>query len=86
MQYSQENNHGGVFFLTKLQTFKPATLLEKDSNAGMFKWNLRNFLEYLFLRTPLGAAFVSKTDHNDVLKKDTLLIFLLRHDETKKQR
>ena len=30
-------------FLTKLQAFRPATLLKRDSNTGVFLWNLRNF-------------------------------------------
>ena len=32
-QYSQENNCVGVFFLIKMQTFRPATLLKGDSNT-----------------------------------------------------
>ena len=30
-------------FLIKLHAWAPATLLERDSNTGVFLWNLRNF-------------------------------------------
>ena len=30
-------------FLIKLQAFRPATLLKRDSNTGMFLLTLRNF-------------------------------------------
>ena len=30
-------------FLIKLQAFRPATLLQRDSNIGVFLWILRNF-------------------------------------------
>ena len=30
-------------FLIYLQTFRPATLLRRDTNTGFFLWNLRNF-------------------------------------------
>ena len=42
-QYSQENICVRVSFLTKLQTFSAATLLKRDSNTGVFLWNLWNF-------------------------------------------
>ena len=35
-------------FLIKLQTFRPATLLRRDSNTGFFLWNLQSFYEHLF--------------------------------------
>ena len=35
-QYSQKNNCVGVFFLIKMQTFTPATLLKGDSNTVAF--------------------------------------------------
>ena len=48
-QYSQESNCVGVFFLIKMQTFRPATLLKGDSNTAVsltiFK---KNFQEQLF--------------------------------------
>ena len=31
------------FFLIKLQFFRAATLLKRDSNTGIFLWNLQNF-------------------------------------------
>ena len=33
----------GVFSLIKLQVFRPATLLKRYSNKGVFLWNLQNF-------------------------------------------
>ena len=30
-------------FSIKLQSWKPASLLRKDSNTDIFQWNLRNF-------------------------------------------
>ena len=42
------------FFLTELQTFRPAALLKMYSNTDVFLWNLQDFLEHLIwsLRTP----------------------------------
>ena len=42
-QYLQENNCVGVSFLKKLQTFRPATLLKRDFNTGVFKRVWRSF-------------------------------------------
>ena len=52
-QYSPENNFVGVFFLIKIQTFRPATLLKGDSNTVVFFLRttvLKNICERLFLR------------------------------------
>ena len=38
-------------FFTKLQAFRPATLLKRDSYTGVFLWNLRNSEEHLFRKT-----------------------------------
>ena len=38
-------------FFTKLQAFRPATLLKIDSYTSVFPWNLRNSEEHLFWRT-----------------------------------
>ena len=38
-------------FFTKLQAFRPATLLKIDSYSSVFLWNLRNSEEHLFWRT-----------------------------------
>ena len=35
-------------FFKKLQAFRPATLLKRDSYTGVFLWNLRNSEEHLF--------------------------------------
>ena len=34
-------------FLIKLQVFRPATLLNSDSNTDIFLWNLPNFLKVI---------------------------------------
>ena len=44
-------------FLIKLQTFRPVTLLKRDSNTGVFLWILRNFYKHLFCRTLANGCF-----------------------------
>ena len=44
-------------FLTKLQTFRPTTLLKRDFNTGVFLRNLWKFLKHLFLQNASGACF-----------------------------
>ena len=39
-------------FFTKLQAFRPATLLKIDSYTSVFMWNFRNSKEHLFWGTP----------------------------------
>ena len=39
-----------------MQAWGPATLLKRDSNTGVFLWNLRSFSEHLFYKTPPVAA------------------------------
>ena len=46
-QNSQENNCAGVFFLIKMQTFRPATLLKGDSSTVVLLTK-KNFEEQLF--------------------------------------
>ena len=36
--------------------WRPATLLKRDSNTGVFLWSLQNFLEHLFRRTSASSA------------------------------
>ena len=47
-------------FLIKLQASRPATLLRRDSNTGVFLSNFRNFQEHLFNRTSPVATFETK--------------------------
>ena len=42
--------------LIKLQTWRPAALLKRDSNTGAFLRYLRNFWDYLFYGTPPVSA------------------------------
>ena len=39
-----------------MQAFSPATLLERDSNIGVFMWTLQNFLRAPLLRTPVNCC------------------------------
>ena len=41
----------------KLQRLKTCKFIKKDSNTGAFLWNLRNFLEHLFLQNTSGGCF-----------------------------
>ena len=41
--YLQQNTCVGVSFLIKIQAFRPATLLKRDSNTGVFLTMLQNF-------------------------------------------
>ena len=43
-------------FLIKLQAFKPATLIKRNSNTGVFLWIFQTLKEQLFWRTPSVAA------------------------------
>ena len=45
-------------FLIKLQASRPATLLKRDPDTGVFLWILRNFWEHLFHKTPPVTASV----------------------------
>ena len=45
-------------FLIKLQVWRPATSLKRDSSTGIFLWNLPNFKNTFFCRTTLVAASV----------------------------
>ena len=50
-QYSKEDTCVGVSSLIKLQVFRTATLLKRDSNTVAFLWKLQNFYKHLFWRT-----------------------------------
>ena len=61
--------------LVKLQTWFAATLLKRDSNTFIFLWNLLNFSEHLFFRTPLNCYVAT-------IKKPTpVYIYLKEHFE-----
>ena len=46
-------------FLLKLWAFRSATLLKRDSNAGVFLWISRNFSKHLFWITSANDCFQS---------------------------
>ena len=54
--YTGKHLHWSLF-LIKLLAWRPVTLLKKDSNTGVFLWNLRNLWEHLFYRTLLVVDF-----------------------------
>ena len=55
-QYSQENNCAGLFFLLKMQTFKPATLLKGDPTK-LFSWQyLRKIFKNSYFEEHLWTA------------------------------
>ena len=63
-------------------------LFTKRLQRKCFPAKFAKFLAQLFYRTPLVTASVAKTDkkkNKDILRKDTLRIFLLKHNDRKKQ-
>ena len=50
-------------FLTKLQGWKPAIFLKRDSNTGVFLWKLRNFSEHLW-KTSANGCYCSEIDNS----------------------
>ena len=44
-------------FYIKLQAWKPATLLKRDSNTSVFLWNLSNFHKQFLLQITSGGCF-----------------------------
>ena len=46
-----------ILFLRKMQAFRPATLLKRDSKTDVFKRILRNFLERLYLQNTSAGCF-----------------------------
>ena len=51
-------NQCSSLFLIKLQARRPASLLKRYFDRGVFLWILQKFEEYLFYRTPSVAAAV----------------------------
>ena len=45
------------YFLIKLQAWRSAILLKRDSNTGVFLWILWNSYEHLFWRTSANCCF-----------------------------
>ena len=55
-QCAQENTCWSLF-LIKLQAWRPATLLKRDSSTGFLLLILRNFKETLFSQNTFGGCF-----------------------------
>ena len=47
-------------FFNKVADLRPETLLKRDSNTGVFRWILWNFLRTRFLQNPYGGCFFIK--------------------------
>ena len=47
-------------FFNKVAGLRPETLLKRDSNTGVFRWILWNFLRTTFLQNPCGGCFFIK--------------------------
>ena len=52
-------------FLIGLWAFRPATLLKRHFDIGVFLWNLRNFWEHLLWRTSPNDCFWNLLFHLD---------------------
>ena len=63
LQISQENTGIRVFSI-KLQAFRPATFLKRDSITSAFLWNLGNISENLFWRKSTNDCFWQKSSRN----------------------
>ena len=48
----------------KLQSWRPTTLLNRDSNTGVFLWKLWNFKKHLFWRASANGCFYSLLKSN----------------------
>ena len=57
-QIWQENTCVGSLFLIKLRTYRPATLLKRDSNTGAILWNFEIFKNTFFYRTTVCSDCV----------------------------
>ena len=56
-------------FLIKFQAFRPATLLRRDSNTGVFLWILQNFYELLSYKTSANGRFWIKFSYQAMIWK-----------------
>ena len=54
--FIEKNPCWSLLFINML-AYKPATLLQRDSNIGAFLSILPNFLKHLFYRTPVSDCF-----------------------------
>ena len=50
-------------FLTNLQTFRPTTLLKRDSSTGAFLWISHFFSENLFWKAPVNKLFITRKNN-----------------------
>ena len=76
-------------FLIKLQAWRSAPLLKRDTNTGVFPWNLRNFSKHLVLRNTAGCCFRSLLlkllyEKNRTWTKDLNLLYCYSTERTQK--
>ena len=67
MQYSQKKHVCWSLFLIKLQSIRPATLLKRGSNIGVFLWLLQNFWEQQFRRTSERCSVIKRNRWNVII-------------------
>ena len=60
-QISPEKYMCWSLFLRKLQALRPANLLKRNSNTGIFLWNWQDFQKHYFLQNTSGDWFKKKT-------------------------
>ena len=54
-------------FLIKWESFRPATLLKRGSNIGVFLWILQNFWEQQFRRTSESCSVIKRNRWNVII-------------------
>ena len=67
MQYSQKKHVCWSLFLIKWESFRPATLLKRGSNIGVFLWILQNFWEQQFRRTSESCSVIKRNRWNVII-------------------
>ena len=55
-------------FLRKLQAPRPANLLKRNPNTGIFLWNWQDFQKHFFLQNTSGGWFLKKNNSNILFK------------------
>ena len=60
-QISLEKYMCWSLFLRKLQALRPANLLKRNPNTGIFLWNWQDFQKHFFLQNTSGGWFLKKT-------------------------
>ena len=67
-QISLEKYMCWSLFLRKLQALRPANLLKRNPNTGIFLWNWQDFQKHFFLQNTSGGWFLKKNNSNILFK------------------